>query len=71
MSEMSPERQELLRQVMDVQERSLYGASLIFRGLSQSKDPEVSSVCLIAHAALLNTQAVLEAMVEKLTATTH
>jgi hypothetical protein len=71
MIDLSPERQALLQQVVDIQERSLYGASMIFKGLRQSSDPEVSQVSGVAFEALVNTQLVLEALIDRLNATQH
>jgi hypothetical protein len=71
LTELSPERQELLKQVVDVQERSLTGCALIFSGLRQSSDPEVVAVSEVAYAALQNTQAVLDALIDGLHQTRH
>lgn len=71
MSELSPARKELLKQVVDVQERSLAGCALIFSGLRKSSDPEVSGVAEIAFDAITNTQLVLEAMINGLNETRH
>lgn len=71
MTELSPARQELLKQVVDIQERALSGCILIFRGLRQSQDPEVSSVCEEALKHLINGTAVIEAMIDGLNSTKH
>lgn len=71
MSELSPARVELLKQVVDCQERMLDGASLVFKGLRQSSDPEVSSVSGVCFDAIQTHRAVLEALIDGLDATRH
>lgn len=71
MSELSPARQELLKQALDVQERMLDGCTQVFRGLSRYPDAEVSSVCEEVLGLITHNRLVLEAMVDGLNATRH
>jgi hypothetical protein len=71
MIDLSPVRQQLLSDALDVQERMLQGVTLIFRGLSDHNDPEVSSVSRVALKLLTETQEILEAMIDGLNATRH
>lgn len=71
MTEIDPVRLKLLQDVIDIQERSLAGATMIFSGLRKSSDPEVVSISEVAFNALSNTQLVLEALIDGLTATKH
>jgi hypothetical protein len=71
MSELSPAKLELLKRAIDVQERMLDGCTEIFSGLRQSSDPEVVSVCGDAIAAINHSRDILEAMINRLDATTH
>lgn len=71
MSELSPEKINLLKQAVNAQERMLQGCTLVFRGLSDHHDPEVSSVAQECFAAIEHHQLVLEALVDALVETKH
>lgn len=68
---LSPERQNLLLDTVNVQERMLDGCEAIFSGLRQSSDPEVVSVSEVALAAIQKNRALIDAMIEGLTCTKH
>lgn len=71
MIDLSPARQQLLADALDVHERMLNGVELIFRGLSEHPAPEVSSVSGVALKLITNHRDVLEAMIDGLHATRH
>ena len=71
MIELSPERQALLMEAVNIQERMLTGCVEVFKGLRLSKDPEVAVYCDQALAALKKSQDQLEAMIDALNATKH
>jgi hypothetical protein len=71
MSEMSPERQELLKRVVDAQEKMLKGCALIFSGLRSSSDPQVVAASEEALGHLQNMRDLIDAMIDALTATKH
>lgn len=71
MAEVTPERLELLKQAIDIQERMLDGVSQVFRGLSHHHDAEVSSVCTDCLSSIEHNRDVLEALIDGLTATKH
>jgi hypothetical protein len=70
-TELSPARQALLEQAIDVQERLLDGCTKIFSGLRQSSDPEVVLVSEEALKHLQNAHYILDAMIDGLNATYH
>jgi hypothetical protein len=70
-TELSPARQELLKQALDIQERMLDGCTMIFSGLRSSSDPEAVFVSEQALEALNATRDILEAMIDGLNATHH
>jgi hypothetical protein len=69
--ELSPARQKLLLEAIDHQARMFTGCMLIFRGLSDHNDPEVSSISTHALEALQRYRDTLQAMIDGLTATRH
>jgi hypothetical protein len=69
--DLSPARQQLLANALDIQDRMLNGCELIFRGLSGHHDPEVSSVSGEALRLITYNRDVLEAMIDALNATLH
>lgn len=71
MTELSPARQELLKQALDIQERMLDGCTMIFEELSNASDPDVTFVAVEALDALNRTRDILEAMIDGLNATHH
>lgn len=71
MSELSPERQQLLKQALDIQERMLEACVEVFRGLSHHPDAEVSSVSEYCLTTIEENRAVLDALIDGLTATKH
>jgi hypothetical protein len=71
MSELSPARIELLKQVVDTQERILNGTELVFRGLSHHPDAEVSSVSGVCLRLIAEHLDVIEAMIDGLHETRH
>lgn len=68
---LSPARIELLKIAVDTQERMLTGCSLIFSGLRQHPDADVSGASQAAYDAIENHRAVLEALIDGLHATRH
>jgi len=68
-SDISPEKLALLKQVVDLQELQLKACTQIFRGLSDHSDPEVSCVSKVSAEALTETAAVIDALIDRLTAT--
>lgn len=66
MSELSPEKIQLLKSAVDIQERMLDGCALIFSGLRLSTDPEVAPHCDEAIAAIRNNRDILYAMIDRL-----
>jgi hypothetical protein len=70
-SELSPEKQQLLKHVVGAQEQALNGCETIFRGLRHSPDPLVSSIAEQAIEALESNRAILEALIDGLTSTKH
>lgn len=68
---LSAAKQNLLLDVVDAQDRMLDGMALIFSGLRQSSDPEVSSISAVALKAIRRSQLTVIAMTEKLNATLH
>lgn len=71
MSDLSPARQELLKNIVTIQERMLQGVTQIFSGLRQSSDPEVVLVSDEALKALEDNREVMDAMIDSLNATHH
>lgn len=69
--ELSPERQALLKRVVDAQDQMLKGCTLIFSGLRKSSDPQVVAVSEEALGHLQNTRDLIDAMIDALTATRH
>jgi hypothetical protein len=69
--ELSPTRQALLANVVDVQERMLDGVTEVFRGLSHHHDAGVSSVCEEVLGLIKNNRDVIEAMIDGLNETKH
>jgi hypothetical protein len=68
---LSPARQELLKNALDIQERMLDGCILIFEELSNASDPDVAFVAEEALEALNRNRDILEAMIDGLNATHH
>lgn len=69
--DLSPARQKLLSDVVDIQERMLSCVRQIFSGLSQSSDPEVVLISEEALNHLTRGQDTLEAMIDGLNETKH
>ena len=70
-TELSAERQELLKNVVAIQERMLNGVTQVFHGLKGSSDPEV---VVISEEALRHLKAAadtLEAMIDGINETKH
>jgi hypothetical protein len=70
-TDLSPEKIELLKSIVNVQEKQLDGCTMIFRGLSDHSDPEVSCVSRVSVKHLYESALVIDALIDKLTATIH
>jgi hypothetical protein len=71
MSELSPERQELLKSALDIQARMLDGVTRVFQGLSTHRDEDVSFVSKEVLGYIQHNRDILDAMIDSLTATQH
>lgn len=67
----SPEKLQLLKQAIDIQERMLDGVTQVFRGLSHHNDAGVSSVANACLVSIEHNRDVLEALIDGLNATKH
>jgi hypothetical protein len=70
-TELSPERQKLLTDIVSTQERMLNGVIQIFSGMRASSDPEVVEVSAEALAAIEKARDLMYAMINSLDATKH
>ena len=71
LSDVTPAQLALLRQAIGAQERMLNGCILIFRGLSDHHDPEVSSVSGQALQLITHNRDILDAMIDGSVQTKH
>jgi hypothetical protein len=68
---LSPEKQELLKKALNIQEQTICGCIEIFGGFIGSSDPEVASTSEEALRLINRNIEVLNAMVDALVATKH
>lgn len=66
---LSPAKQHLLLDIVNIQDKMLDAIEQIFSGLRQSSDAEVVSISEEAIAAIRQNQRIAIAMTERLTAT--
>lgn len=73
MTELSPEKIELLKQAVDVQARMLAGCTMTFSAISElpDQDPMVTACCDEALQAIRISRLTLDALIERIGSTIH